>query len=78
MRARGAAVALSAPLVLLAIVAADPTVQSSWREIGSGPVRVRFIPEDSLQAERALTFLLGQPRMPALPPGLPREAVAYL
>ena len=78
MRARGAAVALSTPLVLLATVAANPTVQSSWREIGSGSVRVRFIPEDSLQAERALTFLLNQPRMPALPPGLPREAVAYL
>ena len=78
MRARRAAAALSAPFVLLAASMVAPTVQVTWREIGSGAVRVRYIPDDSLQAERTLTFLLGQPRMPALPPGLPREAVVYL
>ena len=70
MRARRAAAALSAPFVLLAASMVAPTVQVTWREIGSGAVRVRYIPDDSLQAERTLTFLLGQPRMPALPPGL--------
>ena len=78
MRARRAAAALSAPFVLSAAAVVAPIVQGTWSEIASGPVRVRFIRDDSLQAERVLTFLLGQPPMPALPPGLPREAVAYL
>lgn len=79
MSARRVTAALSTLFVLLAASAVAPTtVQDTYREIASGTVRVRFIPDDSLQAERALTFLLGQPRMPALPPGLPREAIVYL
>ena len=79
MSGRGAAAAaLAAPLALLATSLVAPTIQSSWSEIASEAVRVRFIPDDSLRAERALSFLLNQPRMPALPPGLPLEAVLYL
>lgn len=68
------------PLLLpLAGTAAPlPAQEPVWREIRSGGVGVRYAPGDSLRAERALAFLIGQPPLPGLPAPLPREATAYL
>ena len=50
----------------------------AWLQIVSSGVRVRYVPGDSLRAARILASLLGQPPLPALPPGHPAEVVVYL
>jgi hypothetical protein len=63
----------------------------AWHEIRSGvgpprasgdgrrvDLRVRFVPPDSLEAERALALLLAQAPLPGLPAGFPTLATAYL
>ena len=49
-----------------------------WAEVERSGIAVRFAPGDSLRAERLLERLLAQPRLPALPAGVPARAVAYL
>ena len=60
----------------LAAQSSPPSI--SWRELAGSGVRVRFASGDSLAAVRALAFLTTQPPLPALPPGVPPEAIVYL
>lgn len=76
-RRRGAAPSVLSLLVLLAIPA-PLWAQPAWHEITRGDTRVQFMPGDSLEAERVLGFLLGQPPLPGLPPGFPARATVYL
>ena len=59
-------------------VGAQEDPEPTWHEVARGGVTVRFAAGDSLAAERFLVRLVSQPRLPALPAGVPSRATAYL